>query len=123
MEFFLKINKRAGRNIFQKSIKGQTLIRGSMVEFFSEVNKRAYPFIRHIRVIEIKEYLLTICTALFHLYNHDRRRRKNHEVPLNTRKTKMNFDLFIVFQVFSLFKCSSFAYLGNSLYSTDSTKN
>ena len=36
--------------LFQKLIKGQTLIRGSRVEFFSEINKRAYPFIRHIRV-------------------------------------------------------------------------
>ena len=41
--------QRAG----QKLIKGEALIRVSRVEKSSEINKRACPFIRHLRVIEL----------------------------------------------------------------------
>ena len=47
------LNKRGGRKIFLKSINGEALIRVSRVEKISDNNKRASPFIRKVRVIEI----------------------------------------------------------------------
>ena len=47
---FLEPNKRGGRKVSQKSIIGEARIRVSRVEKFPEINKRACPFIRKIRV-------------------------------------------------------------------------
>ena len=47
---FLEPNKRGGWKVSQKSIIGEALIRVSRVEKFPEINKRACPFIRKVRV-------------------------------------------------------------------------
>ena len=47
---FYEPNKRGGRNLPPKLIKGETLIRVSRVEKFLKFNKRACPFIRKVRV-------------------------------------------------------------------------
>ena len=47
---FLELNKRGGWNISRKVIKGEALIRVSRVEKIPEINKRASPFIRKVRV-------------------------------------------------------------------------
>ena len=50
--FFPKINKRGdcnkrgGKNILEKLINGEALIRVSRVEIFSEINSRACPAIK-----------------------------------------------------------------------------
>ena len=43
-------NKRAGCHFFENFINGQFLIRAGRVEFFCEINRRACPFIRQVRV-------------------------------------------------------------------------
>ena len=59
MKTFSKINKRGGLNkqggwnVFQKLINGETLIRASRVEKNLEINKRACPFIRDLRVVRV----------------------------------------------------------------------
>ena len=47
---FLEPNKRGGWKVSQKLIIGEALIRVSRVEKFPEINKRACPFIRKLRV-------------------------------------------------------------------------
>ena len=42
-------NKLGGWNFFQNLIKGEVLIRAGRVDFFQKINKRASPFIRHLR--------------------------------------------------------------------------
>ena len=39
-------NKRGGKNILEKLINGEALIRVSRVDFFSEINSRACPAIK-----------------------------------------------------------------------------
>ena len=51
--FLKESNKRGEWNFSQKLIKGEALIRVSRVEKKPKINKRASPFIRKVRVINL----------------------------------------------------------------------